>query len=249
MTAKKPGAKKGVKNGGNSTKSKKGQRASTWGKRNPRADQSGWRVKLKANQIKFDDDQKEVYLKELAEHGLRGRAAKVAGVTPQTVGNHIENDPEFAEGVEIAIETYRDHVADEVRRRGQDGWLEPVYNKDGRVYEPMLDRDGNVGYMEQSTGQCTYLAPGEKPPAEGEWHPIMVPAYIRKFSDRLLELEAKRVAPEYRERSTVDLNHGGNGVLVAPAGMTPEEWIKDQEQKNLNRTDPRLKDKEAAKKS
>ena len=37
--------------------------------------------------------------------------------------------------------------------------------------------------------------------------------YIRKFSDRLLELQAKRYEPEYRDKSALDVNVSG-GVLV-----------------------------------
>ena len=47
--------------------------------------------------------------------------------------------------------------------------------------------------------------------------------YIRKFSDRMLELQAKRYEPEYRDKSAVDVNVAG-GVLVANA-----EGIEDKE--------------------
>lgn len=216
-------------------------RPSTTGKRNPKVDQSNWRTRLQQSRVKFDDDQKEIYLRELAEHGLKGRAAEAAGVCPQTVGNHLENDPDFEAAHNAALESYRDTLADEVRRRGRDGWLEPVYNKDGRVYESALDDDGLPIMRHKDENRLVYAQ------EYGHWgaeerkvlEPIMVPAYIRKFSDRMLELDVKRVDPSFRDKSSVDLNHAGGGVLVAPAEMTPEEWIQREQERNKERQDPR----------
>ena len=47
---------------------------------------------------------------------------------------------------------------------------------------------------------------------------------VTKYSDRMLELHAKRHIPEYRDKQSIDLNATG-GVLVVPgAAMTAEEW-------------------------
>ena len=59
----------------------------------------------------------------------------------------------------------------------------------------------------------------------------------RDYPIRLIELELKRIEPGYREKQTIDLNHAG-GVMIAPAELTPEEWIKQQEEKNLIREVP-----------
>jgi len=48
---------------------------------------------------------------------------------------------------------------------------------------------------------------------------------------RLIEMELKRVEPGYREKQTVDMNFTG-GVLVAPAEMTPEDWIAAEQANN-----------------
>ncbi len=49
--------------------------------------------------------------------------------------------------------------------------------------------------------------------------------YKHKFSERLLELQAKRHIPEYRDHTTTDLNVSG-GVLVVHAPMiSREEWL------------------------
>lgn len=49
---------------------------------------------------------------------------------------------------------------------------------------------------------------------------------VRKYSDRLLELLAKRHMPEFREKYEGELKITG-GVLVAPvAPKTPEDWAR-----------------------
>lgn len=53
--------------------------------------------------------------------------------------------------------------------------------------------------------------------------------YVRKFSDRMLELQAKRYIPEYRDKSAVDVNVAG-GVLVVNSGdiKDKELWLEEQ---------------------
>jgi len=53
--------------------------------------------------------------------------------------------------------------------------------------------------------------------------------YIRKFSDRMLELQAKRYIPAYRDKAAVDLSVAG-GVLVVSGGdiIDKEEWLIEQ---------------------
>lgn len=53
---------------------------------------------------------------------------------------------------------------------------------------------------------------------------------VREFSDRLLEFQAKRHMPEYREKSEVDHNISG-GVLVMPATIqNAQEWHNEMSQ-------------------
>ncbi len=180
---------------------------------NVKADQGNWRKKMQRSRIKFDDDQKERYLTALRATGLKGSAAQAAGVSKQCVMNHRENDPEFVEAADEALEAYRDIVAAEVKRRGVDGWLEPVFHRGQRVMEVVLGDDG-------------------KPILDREGNMLLKPSSILKFSDRLVELEAKRVDPSYRDKATIDLSGGVSGVLVAPAGMTPEEAVAEGEAAN-----------------
>ncbi len=53
--------------------------------------------------------------------------------------------------------------------------------------------------------------------------------YIRKFSDRMLELQGKKVDPAYREKGALDINVAG-GVLVVNASEIPdkEAWLEEQ---------------------
>ena len=51
---------------------------------------------------------------------------------------------------------------------------------------------------------------------------------IRKFSDRLLELQAKRFCPEYRDRSEVDVNVSGGVLVIHSPAMGREDWLAER---------------------
>lgn len=180
---------------------------------NVKADMANWRRKIQKSRIKFDDDQKEIYLVELRKTGRKCAAAIAAGVSGNCVAEHRKNDPDFAEASAEAVDDYRKSIAAEVHRRGALGWETPVYQKGERVLEPMLNEDGSP--MLNEDGQ-----------------PRFVKAVERRFSDSLLILEAKRADPSYREKQTLDLNATGGGVLLAPAGITPEDFAKECEEAN-----------------
>ena len=173
-------------------------RASTTGRgKRARADQTNWRTKLQQSRLKFDDDQKGIYLDALAEHGMKGRAAKTAGVARTTVLNHIENDEEFADLVDDAVQDYRDSFVDHaVHDLAREGVLVQSWDKDGNLIR-------------------------EK----------------REYPVPIIQMELKRIEPAYRDKQTIDLNHGG-GVIVAPAGISPEDWIKREEEENKTRQKP-----------
>lgn len=168
----------------NKNKGKRHIRPHTSGKLRPPVDQTNWRTRLQTARIKFDDEFKEIYLTELREHGMKGRAANAAGVSNQTARNHLENDPEFAEAAEEAHVTYRDKFVDHaIHDLAYKGIEIKKYDKEGNLVEERRD------------------------------YPI-----------RLIEMELKRIEPGYRDKQTIDINSGG-GVLVAPAEMTPQDWI------------------------
>ena len=223
---------------GHSTKKKTpGPRKSTRGRRNPPADQTSWRKKMQADIIKFDDIQKEIYLAALAETGLRLLSAQAANVRPQTVLNHIEADPEFAKAVEEAQTSYNESICAEVHRRGVHGYNEPVFYKGRRASDMSMDQQGRVAYVNPSTNEIGYFASRDLATAAGHTELAVVPAAVHKYSDRMLEMEAKRVEPAYRDKGTLDLNHKG-GVMVAPAAKTPTQWVQDQEKDNETKQRP-----------
>jgi hypothetical protein len=56
-------------------------------------------------------------------------------------------------------------------------------------------------------------------------------ALVRKYSDRMLELHAKRHIQAYRDKVTADVNMTG-GVLVVPSRPdTEDEWLNKHSQK------------------
>ncbi len=182
-------------------------------------DQTNWRVKLQHSRIKFDDEQKLVYLRTLAADGLKGRAAEAAGVALTTVQKHLDNDPDFSEMFEEAVQAYNDMIKAAVKLRGVDGWLEPVFAQGVRAKEFLLDAHGHIVLDD-----------------EGE--PLLVPASVRKFSDSLLALEAKRTDPAYRDKGDVSFGPVVGGVLLVSPTDSEEEAKAEYEKSNATKISP-----------
>lgn len=159
--------------------------SSTGKVKNVRADQSNWRTRLQQSRIKFDDDQKEIYLASIAEHSRKGDAASAAGVSSGTVDKHRQNDPEFAEQELQALKRYRDKLVTHIQKLALEGEEIKRYDKEGNLIE------------------------------ERRVYPI-----------RLIEMEAKRVEPEYRDKQSIDIGGSGGGVLLVPQGMSSEDFKK-----------------------
>ncbi len=72
---------------------------------------------------------------------------------------------------------------------------------------------------------------------EGVLEPVfyqgMIVGHKLMYSDRMLELHAKRHMPEYREKSTVDMNVTG-GVLVVPQLPESEREWEDRHRNGRN---------------
>lgn len=97
----------------------------------------------------FDADRKAHFLREMAATGRRADARQAIGISKRTVENHLSPngkcyDPEFAEGYEEAMETYRDALVAEAHRRAVDGVPEPIYYQGARVTEGDDKRDAVV---------------------------------------------------------------------------------------------------------
>lgn len=76
----------------------------------------------------------------------------------------------------------------------------------------------------------------EEPIIGGKDRDTVVATKIR-YSEPLLMMELKKVDPEYKERQEVDNRHSG-GVLLAPAGESPEDWVKNAQEENKFLTEP-----------
>ena len=70
---------------------------------------------------------RRVFLTALAQHGIVTRAATAAGLSRAAVYEQRTKSESFAEDWQNALETAADTLEEEARRRGVDGWEEPVY--------------------------------------------------------------------------------------------------------------------------
>jgi hypothetical protein len=164
------------------------------------AELMSWREKYSdASKIKFDDKRKAIYLNVLRKTGLRHRSAQAAGVTMQTVNNHLASDEHFKIARDEALAEYADIIQQHAFKISVKGVKKPLLG--GK------DKDEIVAYEEV-------------------------------YATNILAMEMKRTNPDYKDRQEIDLNHTGGSVLVAPADMTPAEWIKQQTEKNKGKKEP-----------
>lgn len=89
--------------------------------------------KLISNVIKFDWEAKEIVIRELADHGRLGAAARAAGVTTDTVRRHVKADAEFAVAVGEAIEVYKDKLIAHHQRLVFEGEEKRTYDREGNL--------------------------------------------------------------------------------------------------------------------
>ena len=73
------------------------------------------------------------FLKAFAGDGVVVTAAAAAGVRPRQVYRWVQNDPTFKQLYDECFREAIDQTLAEVVRRGQKGWLEPVYQGGQRV--------------------------------------------------------------------------------------------------------------------
>lgn len=90
-----------------------------------KTDLSGWRKQIQAAKLKFDDVQKGIYLNVLAKTGRKQQAADAAGVCVSLVLRHRDNDPEFNNAVDAALQKYHDKVHT-LAYKLMDGVKEPI---------------------------------------------------------------------------------------------------------------------------
>lgn len=154
---------------------------------------------------RFTTALKVKFLEHYATSGLFIQSALAAGVSDVTVRSHIKKDEAFAAAFEVAEKKFLEHVESEVYRRGIKGWLEPIVQKGEHVRGHCADCQGQGVLPDGNTcPSCN---------GEGQGQPM----YVRRYSDRLLELLAKRHIPEYREKVDVNAKVEGGVVLIGSA--------------------------------
>jgi len=78
---------------------------------------------------------KKLFLKELERSGNVGAACKLAGLGRRTVYDHRSSDPEFAAAWDEVFDAFVDQAEAELRRRGVEGYEEPVVHLGRFSYE------------------------------------------------------------------------------------------------------------------
>ncbi len=82
---------------------------------------------------KFDARARRVYLQHYEKTAMKGLSAEAAGVHVQTVIVRRNADEKFAQQEAEAYERYCDRLEEEARRRGHDGYDEPVFQQGTKV--------------------------------------------------------------------------------------------------------------------
>lgn len=90
--------------------------------------------------LPFNAERKAAYCEELSATGLQTTAAKKLGVHRATVLRHLKEDLQFKQDAEDAMESFREGLQAEARRRAVDGTLKPMYFQGIRITEK--DEDG-----------------------------------------------------------------------------------------------------------
>lgn len=76
---------------------------------------------------------RETFLAALARTGNVSEAARKVGVHPTLPYAWRKEDPDFAVAWNAAVEIATDALEAEARRRGVEGWLEPVFREKGQI--------------------------------------------------------------------------------------------------------------------
>ncbi len=88
---------------------------------------------VRKKMVRFTQERRQIFLRELARTGIVTLAAKKAGVSRQAAYDHKYTDTEFASAWEQAEKQAADLLEAEARRRAYKGVLEPVHYQGKRV--------------------------------------------------------------------------------------------------------------------
>jgi len=131
-------------------------------------------------------------------------AARLANVHRATHYGWLEEDPKYPKLFEDAQAVACDNVRQHVRQIALEGWYEPVVYQGKIQFVEELDAKGKV-----------------KRGKDGK--PIAHPVVIRRRSDRILELLAKAVCPEFRDRHELTTPDGKPLQLTIVTGVPQPE--------------------------
>ena len=97
------------------------------------------KVRTRVVTTKFDAEAKKKFVEAFAEHGRKGDAARVAGVTTGTINKHLDKDPQFALDVADALEDYKARLLAHHQDLVFNGVKRTKYDKEGNVIEEQID--------------------------------------------------------------------------------------------------------------
>lgn len=92
-----------------------------------------WRSEIRMRREMFDDLAKDRFLREFMKWGRMGEAARAAGVTPQTVNEHMKKDHEFAEAMLFAESYYKDKLISHHQNLVFEGQTKKTYDRNGNL--------------------------------------------------------------------------------------------------------------------
>lgn len=92
-----------------------------------------WRMKIKMERKKFGDAEKAVFLDEYRKWARMGEAAACAGVVPQTVRKHMEEDEDFGKAVLLAEQEYKEKLIAHQQDLVFNGTIKKSYDRNGNL--------------------------------------------------------------------------------------------------------------------
>jgi hypothetical protein len=159
---------------------------------------------------------KAAFVSALKAHGVITIAADAVGIPRATINNWRTKDPEFAEACEDAYQQAVDVAEMELRRRGVEGWEEPILYRG----EPIWQRDPVTGELV----------------LDNDFNPM--PFTIPRKSDRLLEVYTRSHRPIYKEKTEVALTGAGGGPvqneIIVQYVMPDGKSVGDYERKAID---------------
>jgi hypothetical protein len=165
---------------------------------------------------KFGPVRKNHWLRVVRESGEEALASAEVGVSRSTIRDHLASDPLFREARDEAFRQHASLYAKEMKRRGLDGYQEPVFGSQGP--------GSGVGIVGWVTRYSDRLLLEQARRFNKEYTPIQkVEQTTTLKGSPTLGLD--RLAPESREdlRRILEREAVNGGLEPEPEGEEPEE--------------------------